>query len=633
MVQYTSEVSGAHPWADGSVQEGDTKTINVQFTSNDGTTAGSAGGAICNQDWPATADGPMTVDGHLVINMNYMISTAYFGYGIGNIGTYTQPVISETGQVDIIGSKSYNGNNFVNFINTTFNSGILNVSNISMYSGDINSTIAGTGALNLTNMRLIVDNNSFLYAAVGSITGGQTVNMTGSDLSVYTALTDVTINMNGGGNYLALQPNNKISNVKINGFGQGDIIDFAYASGEDTWSYNPQTGDLTISNFTYSHTVNIGLGYDPAKFKQVPTKYPSMYGLTYTDPAPCFLAGSLIRTPYGECPVEALRDGDYIVCQKNGRDVACRIKAVVSGRTTVLPAGNLAPDEAGYCVRVRKDAFGEDLPKRDVLVTAEHCFFIKGVLIPVRMLVNGISIHYDTEILSFEYYHITLEEHGIIYVSDMPTESFFGRMACDRPVSRMRSAELLRQERDRLAAPVAVNREIVEPVYRAIEARALSLDSSVFRPAVPSEQPAEKPDIHLRTTAGAVLRPLRVAGRRFVFLVPQSIREVRLISAVARPCDTIGPFVDDRRYLGALVGDIQVYDSQSHRQLSYHLEEDGLAGWAPREAAHCRWTQGRGLLRLPETRVDAPLLITIDVLALAPDFEPREEETPMAEAV
>ena len=197
----------------------------------------------------------------------------------------------------------------------------------------------------------------------------------------------------------------------------------------------------------------------------------------------------------------------------------------------------------------------------------------------------------------------------------------------------VRSGPKKARGRNFVSLPMNVSRDFVEPIYRIIEARALSLDLSISPPVAHHVEGEERPDIHLRTTAGAVLRPLRVAGRRFVFLVPQSIREVRLISDVARPCDTIGPFVDDRRYLGALVGDIQVYDSQSHRQLSYHLEEDGLAGWAPREAAHCRWTQGRGLLRLPETRVDAPLLVTIDVLALAPDFEPREEEAPMAEAV
>lgn len=502
-----------------------------------------------------------------------------------------------------------------------------------MYSGDINSNITGAGTLNLTDMRLIADNDSFPYAAIGSITGGQTVNMTGSDLSVYTALTDVTINMNGGGNYLALQLNNKISNVKINGFGQGDIIDFAYASGEDTWSYNPQTGDLTISNFTYSHTVNIGLGYDPAKFRQVPTKYPTMYGLAYADPAPCFLAGSLIRTPYGECPVEVLRKGDYVICKKNGRDVARKIKSAFSGRNTVLPASNLSPDEAGYCVRVKKDAFDDGLPRQDVLVTSEHCFFIDGSLIPVRMLVNGISIDYDMEITSFDYYHITLERHGIIYVSDMPTESFFGRAAYGQLASRKWPDELIRLKTDCPAAPVVVSREIVEPIFRMIKARALTAGQSepVF-----ADRPFRSdyaPDIHLATSAGTILRPLRMVGRRVVFLVPPTIREVRLVSAVARPCDTIGPFVDDRRYLGALVGDIQIYDSQSHKQLSSHLEDDDLAGWAPREVAHCRWTQGRGLLRLPETTVDAPVLVTIDVLSMAPYFEQREQDIPMAEAV
>lgn len=425
MTQYTLEISGAHPWADGSVQSGDTKTINVQFTASDGSSLGSAGGVVCNQDWPTTANGPMVVDGHLVVNMNYLVSTVYFGYGVGNIGNYTQPTISTTGQVDIIGNKSYNANNFINFINTTYNDGVLNVSNISMYSGDVNSKITRSGILNLTNMRLLIDNDSFLYATVGSITGGQTINMTGSDLSVYTALTDVTINMKGGGNYLALQLNNKVSNVKINGFGQGDIIDFAYAAGEDTWSYNPKTGDLTLSYLTYSHTVNIGLGYDPSKFKQVPTKYPHMYGLAYTDPAPCFLAGSLIRTLKGDRPVETLKAGDYVICYRDGRNVARQIVSIRAGSTTVLSASNLAPDEAGYCVRVKKDAFGKGLPKKDVLVTSEHCFFLRGSLIPVRMLVNGSSIKYEMDIFEYEYYHVILEEHSVIYVNDMPTESFF----------------------------------------------------------------------------------------------------------------------------------------------------------------------------------------------------------------
>lgn len=617
MADYETQVSGAKPWADGSVGEGDTKTIIVQYFGANGSTAGSTGGAICNQDYPKTANGVMTVDGHLIIDMAYAVSTVYFGYGSGTVGNYTTPCINAGGQVDINGYGSYNGNNFVNFYNTTTNNGTLNVSNITMYTGDANSTITGTGTFNMTGVRLSGDNGNFNACTVGKIGGGQTINMTGSDLSVYTSLTDVTINMNGGGNYLALRPTITARNVSITGFGQGDIIDIAYLNGDDTWHYDPATGDLVVTSGAYSFTVNIGLGYDPDLFASTNTAYPGMKGVTYLATAPCFLAGTLIEAETGLVAVETLRAGQRLRCIRDGKTSFQRIKAVKRGTVSVLKASNLGLDEAGCSVRICKNAFGDGQPFQDLLVTSEHRFLLDGKLVAIRTMVNGASIRYETDLEHYAYYHIEMERHEIILANGVRTESY-ADVAAKKDTSG-RSAILRTPE---LVAPLETRAAFLEPLHDRLSRRAESLGierrERVAAPVAPGV--SSHASLSLITADGTIIEPRSCAGAHYAFTIPEGTRSVRLSTLVARPCDVIGPFYDDRRYLGVQIGEVVLFGGRHEYRLDAHLRTDELSGWHGLEGGERRWTKANALIDLPYGAGSGPSVLVVEVAAT---LEPR----------
>ncbi|MDT8872858.1 Hint domain-containing protein [Komagataeibacter rhaeticus] len=84
----------------------------------------------------------------------------------------------------------------------------------------------------------------------------------------------------------------------------------------------------------------------------------------------------------------------------------------------------LPDDEAGYPVRILKDAIADGVPCRDMLVTPEHSLFLGGGFVPVRMLVNGRSIFYDHAITAYDYHHIETERHSIIMADGVLTESY-----------------------------------------------------------------------------------------------------------------------------------------------------------------------------------------------------------------
>ena len=49
-------------------------------------------------------------------------------------------------------------------------------------------------------------------------------------------------------------------------------------------------------------------------------------------------------------------------------------------------------------VRIRRDAFAENMPHRDLLVSPDHAIFVDGKLICARQLMNGTTIRQETRL-------------------------------------------------------------------------------------------------------------------------------------------------------------------------------------------------------------------------------------------
>jgi hypothetical protein len=135
----------------------------------------------------------------------------------------------------------------------------------------------------------------------------------------------------------------------------------------------------------------------------------------------CFAAGTRILTARGQIPVERLRPGD-LVATLSGRG-APFAPVLWIGRRRVALAGhpfgaNLAP------VRIRAGALADGVPRRDLLVSPDHCLYLDGALVPARLLVNGRSVTVEHALPEVTYLHIELVTHDVVLAEGAPAETW-----------------------------------------------------------------------------------------------------------------------------------------------------------------------------------------------------------------
>ncbi|WP_046862278.1 Hint domain-containing protein [Microvirga massiliensis] len=137
----------------------------------------------------------------------------------------------------------------------------------------------------------------------------------------------------------------------------------------------------------------------------------------------CYLRGTAILTPTGEVRIEDLRIGDLV---ETVRGEAMPIKWI--GRHVFRKSGS-SWSKSVMPIRVSRHALDARTPQADLYLSPEHALFIDGVLMPVRELVNGISIvpalPEGTEVI--EYFQILLDSHEVILAEGAPTETYLLR--------------------------------------------------------------------------------------------------------------------------------------------------------------------------------------------------------------
>ncbi len=140
----------------------------------------------------------------------------------------------------------------------------------------------------------------------------------------------------------------------------------------------------------------------------------------YEEFIPCFVAGTLVRTPAGLVPIEELDPGDEVWT----RDGVKEVRWV--GMTVVDGTGSLAP------IRFAKGAVGNT---RELMVSPQHRMLIEGkgpellfsaeaVLVAAKHLV-GLPGVAQVEMADVEYVHLMFDAHEIIEAEGTLSESFF----------------------------------------------------------------------------------------------------------------------------------------------------------------------------------------------------------------
>jgi hypothetical protein len=77
-------------------------------------------------------------------------------------------------------------------------------------------------------------------------------------------------------------------------------------------------------------------------------------------------------------------------------------------------------------VKISRFAINGKVPHSDLYISPWHAIYIDNVLIPVKYLVNDVTIVADAkpEALSLTYFHIELDRHDAILAQGLAVESF-----------------------------------------------------------------------------------------------------------------------------------------------------------------------------------------------------------------
>lgn len=312
-------------------------------------------------------------------------------------------------------SNEFNGNQGVfNITNGTLSAGNDfngNQAVFNIYKGGVLD--AGTNYSNINAGRFNIEGGTVVLSGIANIDGGNKIdfhNIPGGQLVIgSTSLSDISGD-----------------SLNVENFVYGDQIKIASSTAynDDALSTTVSGNDLLIQSTVDGKTTTVVTikGYAASSATNVDPAPSVTYSDGYilfgeqSNIGACFLAGGMVRTPQGSVAVENIQAGTeiFVFDWKNNTETTQPV--IWAGQAFTVVNSSLPDDEAGYPVRILKDALADGMPCKDMLVTAEHCLFFNGQFVPARMLVNGASIFYDKSITSYPYYHVETAEHAVISV-------------------------------------------------------------------------------------------------------------------------------------------------------------------------------------------------------------------------
>jgi len=310
--------------------------------------------------------------------------------------------------------------------------------------------------------------------------------------------------------------------------------------------------------------------------------------------------------------VEDLAEGDMVVTLQDGRAVPMPVKWV--GVRQIDIAAHKQPHTVAP-IRIRAGAFGDDLPRRDLVVSPAHAIYVDGKLMPANLLINHMTIVQDLRAKSVTYYHVELERHAVIFAEGLTSESYLdtgnrgffsnaGLPPVLHPEFHVNAG--LQQWVDNACAPLAIDAETIAPIWRSLAARAESLGH-----VPPSFTTTLDADVYLEAN-GRRLRPVGVVQGRHTFMLPAGTGDIMLRSRTSAPAD-LNPLSGDWRPLGVAVRAMTLRSGDDH--IVIPADHPSLTnGWHTAEAhdgAIWRWTDGSA--SIPVQGIAGPAMLDIDI--------------------
>ena len=339
----------------------------------------------------------------------------------------------------------------------------------------------------------------------------------------------------------------------------------------------------------------------------------------------CYMSGARIRAARGEAPVETLTAGEAVVVLRDGIETLEPVKWV--GVSNIDLCKHAYVEEAAP-IRIRQSAIADNVPERDLFLSPEHCLVIDGLCVPAKLLVNGGSIVSERDRSHVTYYHIELEQHGVLLAENTPAESYLdtgNRSMFDNadgprelhPSFKL-NADSVRWQTD-ACAPLAKVPDQVEPIWTRLAER-----SEQIGYPIPDMTTVDDANIHI-VADGHIIRPVSDNASRYVFMVPDGVRAVSLMSGFCIPSDRMIPSQRDTRRLGVRVNWIAVRADDNEAIIAadnpgltdgwYDPEQDTVSIW--------RWTAGNAVI--PWQNVTGAAVLTV-CCAPADQYAARDEK-------
>jgi autotransporter passenger strand-loop-strand repeat protein len=379
----------------------------------------------------------------------------------------------------------------------------------------------------------------------------------------------------------------------ISGFGPGDEIDETTIAPGGMLSTSTSGGNTieTITGGTFPESF-IFAGTAIASHIALQDDATTGVELVYV---PCFRVGTHIATAAGDVAVEALSVGDLVRTASGG------VRPITWIGHRAIDCARHPQPRLVWPVRVAAGAFAEAQPSRDLFLSPDHAVFVDDVLVPIRQLMNGVSIA-QVEVNAVAYFHVELDGHDVLLAEGLPAESYLdtGNRG-DFANGGMPMTLHPTFGRDGAGcAPFAVGADLVEPIWQRLAARAGTV-------ALPATTTNAAPRL---VANGREIWPVTVTGGRHIFVLPRGQDTVLIASRASAPAD-VRPWLDDRRRLGVAIERIVL--TGKHGQSDMPLDHPALReGWHAPEGDGgrlWRWTDGGALLRVPSGTTMVEILI------------------------
>jgi hypothetical protein len=294
----------------------------------------------------------------------------------------------------------------------------------------------------------------------------------------------------------------------------------------------------------------------------------------------CFAAGTRISTTRGEINVEKLREGDIVRTREGTQPI------VWIGHRRIDLLRHPHPEKARP-IKIRRHAFAQNVPARDLLVSPDHAIFHNSALIPAKLLLNGRTV-VQTRPRAITYFHIELPRHDILFAENQAAESYLdtgnrGLFAnAETPFILHPGFAIHRW--DDTCAPMVLDGAKLAATRAHLLARADRLGHAT----------TTNPDLHLLAD-GRRIDAQHLPDGRLRLAIPKGARDLRLASRSAIPAEQLCASTDRRR-LGVCVAAIEFVTPAGRQELA--LDDPALtAGWHNPETAW-RWTTGEAHLAL-----------------------------------